>query len=67
MADVTKLLAGPKALLERVFTVELDSSFPTWGVNITELIEQQLRPRNMRAFAASKEALPSIQVGIDNM
>jgi hypothetical protein len=43
--------------------VEFDSSFKNngWGVNITQVIKEQLYPRKMRSFAASSEDLPSIQ------
>jgi glycerophosphoryl diester phosphodiesterase len=65
MDDLTRLLASPQALLDRIFTVELDGNdptFPNWGgsKNVTKIVTEQLHPRNMRSFAASKEELPSI-------
>jgi hypothetical protein len=43
---------------------EYDSSYRSWGVNLTETVDQ-LHERGIRAFAATEKFLPSVESHVE--
>jgi len=46
--------------LSRAFTFEFDPDWPSWGINVTEVIDGQLHPAGVRSLAATSKILPSV-------
>jgi hypothetical protein len=44
--------------VSRVFTLEFDPGYPTWGINVTDTI-RMLHSRGMRTLTATGKDLPS--------
>ena len=51
--DIDAMLAAPAALLQQTWGFEFDPSYEKWGLNITQVIDGKLRPRNISSLAAT--------------
>lgn len=60
--DLNRLLSPEFAdLLPYMFMWEFDPGWPTWVLNISEMVTKQLHPLNVRSFAATSEYAPSVK------